>query len=357
MKKILIHLVAGARPNFMKIAPLYHLLFTQTWADTKIIHTNQHFSKDMSNNFFDDFSLPKPHHILECNTANEETQKTSIISSYTALCLHEKPDLIIVVGDVTSTLAAATVAHNLKIKLGHVEAGLRSYDETMPEERNRRLTDQLSDILWTPSMDADENLRKENIDESKIYFVGNIMIDAYELVKSRIAEFKHNIGSPYIVVTLHRQENVDDPNILKSILVQLNQLSSKTDIFLPIHHRLKNNIDKFKLNSFLDSRKIHILDPLNYISFISLVINADFVLTDSGGISEETSYLDIPCFTLRKNTERPITVTNGTNTLVRIDDITQLPTLMKNRKHKKYLPLWDGKTADRIVKIIKQNFC
>jgi UDP-N-acetylglucosamine 2-epimerase (non-hydrolysing) len=385
--KIKIHLISAARPNFMKIAPLYHALSDEKWAEVKIVHTGQHYDANMSASFFNDLSLPEPHFHLGVGSGTHADQTGKVMIGYEKLLFTHTPNLVVVVGDVNSTIACAlattkyipvsdspfvnSVDESLfdiipsnRPVLAHLEAGLRSYDRTMPEEINRLATDVIADILWTPSPDADENLMKEGINQKRITRVGNIMIDSYEMLKHKIKEQnlakKFSLDKPnYAVVTLHRPHNVDRLENLKILCEMLINISNSLKIVFPVHPRTKAKLQKYNLFHLLeDKENILLLDPLNYIGFMSLVSSCKFVLTDSGGVQEETTYLGIPCFTLRPNTERPITVTQGTNQLCNIDNIKSVIDKTINKKPVPYsVPeLWDGHTAQRIVQDIKRIY-
>ena len=304
-----IHLIAGARPNFMKIAPLYHALEQESWCTPKIIHTGQHYDANMSDQFFSDFSLPKPHYSLSVGGGSHAEQTGNVMIKYESLCSENRPDLVIVVGDVNATLSTALTACKIHIPVAHVEAGLRSGDMMMAEEINRILTDRISDYLFTPSQDANENLKKEGIEKQKIHMVGNIMIDAYHMLKERIQNNIPELARDlerYSVLTLHRPNNVDDPHKLQDILEKIGGLSKNIPILFPLHPRTRKNIDRFNLEYLLkEEDNIIICDPLSYVDFITYVSGAEFILTDSGGIQEETTYLGVPCYTLRDTTERP----------------------------------------------------
>lgn len=361
-KKIRIHLVAAARPNFMKIAPLYHALKQERWATPIIIHTGQHYDKSMSAAFFTDLRMPKPHINLGIGSGTHAQQTANVLIAYEKLCLDSRPDLTIVVGDVNSTLACALAATKLNIPVAHLEAGLRSFDRSMPEEINRILTDSIANILWTPSPDADKNLQKEGIAKNKIYRVGNIMIDS--LIMSQKSRRKDSIEKKlklkkqnYGVVTLHRPSNVDSKITLRQLITLLEQIAKKITLVFPVHPRTFKNLKKTHLLKQLHRTKnLIITEALPYKAFMHLISNARFALTDSGGIQEETSYLGIPCLTLRNNTERPITITAGTNKLTNIHnarkDIDKL--LQKPMPKKKKIPLWDGQTAKRIVTSLRR---
>jgi UDP-N-acetylglucosamine 2-epimerase (non-hydrolysing) len=343
MKKIIT--VVGARPNFIKIAPI-HKAFKK-YPDKvahKICHTGQHFDENMSKIFFEDLELPKPDFYLGVGSGSHAVQTARIMIEFEKVLENEKPDLIIVPGDVNSTMACSIVASKIGIKIGHVEAGLRSFDREMPEEINRIVTDVLSDFLFVTEKSGLKNLKNEGIDSSKIYFVGNTMIDSLNL---------ESYG--YILVTFHRPSNVDEKVSLSNLLLLLNTLAEKRFVVFPIHPRTRINIEKFKLNHTIHSN-ILLLDPVGYIDFLCLAKNAELVITDSGGIQEETTYLEVQCITVRKNTERPVTVEIGTNHLVGTDfkkvEETAMSVLDGNIKKGIIPELWDGKAAERIVNII-----
>lgn len=364
-----IHLIVGARPNFMKMAPLYkELSLHQDRYKPSIIHTGQHYDEKMSRLFFDELNIPKPSAYLNVGSGTQGKQTARIIERFEDLILSgDKPDLVIVAGDVNSTIACALVAKKLYIPVAHLEAGLRSYDDRMPEEINRVLTDRISDILLTPSLDANKNLKKEGIDPEKIYFVGNIMIDSLVAHKEKAdnSNIFHQLNilpnEKYALVTLHRPSNVDEYEGLKMLLTSLEIIGRKIKIIFPIHPRTRKNIYELGLSSFLNTNSdILFTDPLGYLDFLKLEMNAKFILTDSGGIQEESTYFGVPCLTLRENTERPITITEGTNHLVdlNVESIVNsareiIEGHIKQGKIPKY---WDGKTAKRIVKVLDEWF-
>ena len=360
--KKIIHLIAAARPNFMKIAPLYHALKKEEWAEAVIVHTGQHYDLNMSDAFFEDFTLPEPDIHLDVGSGTHAEQTGRVMMAYEKVLMKTRPDLVIVVGDVNSTMAATLAAVKLHIKTAHLEAGLRSFDRTMPEEINRIVTDAVADILWTPSSDADENLIQEGVSPDKIIRVGNIMIDSLEMMRSKIekAATHEEFGlhpKGYGLITLHRPSNVDDPNILDSICRALSRISIKIPLVFPVHPRTRKNLEKNGLMSFLEKSKgMLLLEPLNYVRFMNLVLKCRLVITDSGGIQEETTYLGIPCLTMRANTERPITVTQGTNQLCAVKDLESLAeNILSNEIGKTHVPeLWDGQTAGRVVGSIKK---
>lgn len=366
MKKFQIHMIAAARPNFMKIAPLYHALKDQDWCGVSIVHTGQHYDAAMSEAFFNDLGLPKPDYHLNVGSGTHAEQTAGVMVGYEKVCNQHFPDLTIVAGDVNSTVACAITAVKLGIKVAHLEAGLRSGDRTMPEEVNRIITDSISDVLWTPSIDGDENLIKEGVDSNKITLVGNVMIDSYELQKNNIinSDIMSKLPSDYTeneysVVTLHRPSNVDDIKILESIVSQLITSSEKLPIIFAVHPRTEKQLKKFGLYDKIEScNTIKLIKPLGYIDFIGLVSKARLIVTDSGGIQEETSYLNIPCLTLRENTERPITITNGSNKLINSSELlTNIDVVLSGTwKQSKAIHYWDGNTANRIAADIKERF-
>ncbi|MFC1535881.1 non-hydrolyzing UDP-N-acetylglucosamine 2-epimerase [Candidatus Neomarinimicrobiota bacterium] len=354
----LIHVV-GARPNFMKAAPVWSAISKIIDCNQILVHTGQHYDKLMSEVFFKELQIPTPDHNLNTGSDSHARQTAAIMIKFEALVNELNPNMVLVYGDVNSTVAVAMVCSKLMIPFAHVEAGLRSFDRKMPEEINRLITDQLADLLFTPSMDGDVNLKNEGIPESKIHCVGNVMIDT--LVKllpkadkpNRFKDLKQ-----YVLVTLHRPSNVDDFESLKSILQNLKTTSDSIPIIFPAHPRTKkiitaNNLDIFKNINF------HLIEPLGYLEFLGLMKNATAVITDSGGIQEETTYLDIPCITVRENTERPITISLGTNQLIgkdyyKISDLINKAINIKKRSNA-VIPLWDGKASDRIAKVLLKN--
>ena len=356
--------IGAARPNFMKIAPLYHALKDDGLVAATIVHTGQHYDLNMSDAFFRDLGLPEPDIHLGIGSGTHAEQTGKVMAACEGLFTHDRPDLVVVVGDVNSTMAATLAAAKLGIPVGHVEAGLRSFDRSMPEEINRIVTDTLAELLWTPSSDADENLKNEGIDQNRIIRVGNIMIDSLELLRTSIEErgaYRDYSLTPrsYGVVTLHRPSNVDSPEAMETLCAELRRAAAMIPLIFPVHPRTRKNLQSFGLLAGLASvRGLHIVDPLSYIPFMSLVWNGRAIITDSGGIQEETTYLGIPCITLRTTTERPITITQGTNTLCRAHELTEklshaLNTPISDRR----IPdLWDGNTAQRILASVKDHF-
>jgi len=361
---MLIHLVAAARPNFMKIAPLYHALKKEPWTEPIIVHTGQHYDLNMSDVFFQDLGLPKPDLHLGVGSGTHAQQTAQVMMAYEKALLKKPPDLVVVVGDVNSTLATTLTAVKLGVKVAHLEAGLRSFDRTMPEEINRLVTDCLADILWTPSPDADENLLKEGVPPEKIHRVGNIMIDSLEMLRLKIEKDQtyKTMGLPsraYALLTLHRPSNVDNQKCLSSICNSIARIAKTTPVVFPVHPRTRKNLEKNGLWSFMKEAEGLILsDPLSYIQFMNLVFNCSFTITDFGGIQEETTYLGIPYLILRPNTERPITLFPGTNQLCKVEVLEDKVKEILSGKSLKYRcpEYWDGQTASRVVSSIKGFF-
>lgn len=357
----IIHLIAAARPNFMKVAPLYHELAKADWCVTQIVHTGQHYDFNMSDAFFRDLALPEPDFHLGVGSGTHAEQTGGVMIAYERLCFQRRPDWSIVVGDVNSTMACALVAAKLGIPVAHLEAGLRSGDRSMPEEINRIVTDRLADALWTPSRDADENLRAEGIPESRITRVGNIMIDAYELQRGRIEvqRTRDRFGlapKKYGVVTLHRPSNVDDDTTLSRLIAELRAIAEELPLVFPVHPRTRQRLMAIGLPDDLSAAgNLQLIEPMGYVEFMSLVTDALLVITDSGGIQEETTYLNIPCLTVRTTTERPITIANGTNQLVKPSALhATVQRVRCGEWHKGRRPeLWDGHTAQRVVLDLK----
>ena len=354
--------VVGTRPNFMKIAPLVRE-FKKHGIEHVLVHTGQHYDKEMSKLFFDDLEIPKPDADLGVGSGTREEQIKLIKGKLELVVEKEKPDLVIVVGDVNSTLAAAETANKLGIKVAHVESGLRSFDNTMPEEFNRVEADKISDFLFTTEKSGNENLEKEGISKDKVFFVGNVMIDTLlkHREKSNTSKILEKLGlekNNYCALTLHRPSNVDKKEDFQNIIEILDKIQEKIKIVFPIHPRTQKNIQKYNLDEKINSMKNLILtEPLGYLDFLCLMSNSKFVLTDSGGIQEETTVLGIPCITLRKNTERPVTLEQGTNLLVSINKekiIEKAYEIIdeKIQLNNKVPELWDGKAAERIVKVL-----
>ena len=359
--------IVGTRPNFMKAAPLIEEF--KKYKDIKhiLMHTGQHYDNEMSQLFFDDLGMPKPDEYL--NAANSESRDIEVFlkSAIKEALRRHKPDLVIVVGDVNSTVAGAEAAHELGIKVAHVESGLRSFDMSMPEEVNRIQTDRISDFLFTTEKSGNINLHKEDIVKDKVFFVGNVMIDSllHHKKKSSSSKILQKLKLKklkYCVLTVHRPSNVDTKEGLENIFSTLEKIQDKIKIVFPIHPRTRKNIENNRLKNKLDSMKnVVVTEPLGYLDFLWLMSNSKLVLTDSGGIQEETTVLGIPCITLRENTERPVTVEQGTNLLVSIDNLKVIKKALEVIENKikinaKIPDLWDGKSAERIVKILISKF-
>lgn len=354
--------VVGARPNFMKISPLIDEMKKYPEISPILVHTGQHYDKEMSKLFFDDLKLPSPDIYLGVGSASHAEQTAKIMVEFEKVLLEQKPDLIVVVGDVNSTIACALTAVKLLIPVAHVEAGLRSHDRTMPEEINRILTDAISDYLFTTSKDADANLLKEGIPKEKIYFVGNVMIDTLlkQIDKASGSDVLGRLGlepKNYAALTLHRPNNVDDKEVFVRILGALEEIQKKIKIIFPVHPRTRKKIEEFGLSGKIKNMiNLKITEALGYLDFLKLMSDSKLVLTDSGGIQEETTILKIPCITLRETTERPITVTEGSNVIVGSDKdkiIRECLRIIDGREKKGKAPhLWDGHAAERIVKIL-----
>jgi UDP-N-acetylglucosamine 2-epimerase (non-hydrolysing) len=353
--------VVGARPNFMKAAPVMRALAEHAGVRQTLVHTGQHYDDAMSGVFFQQLEMPKADCNLEVGSGTHAQQTAGVMLALEPLLLERKPDLVLVYGDVNSTVAAALVCAKLGVPVGHVEAGLRSRDRTMPEEINRLLTDQLSDLLFTPSTDADENLRREGIDAARIHLVGNVMIDTLvRLLPQAESHFPLEQPTPYVLVTLHRPSNVDDLLWLRELLITLADLSAQLHVIFPVHPRTRQRLDGLgPLNN--SNSRLCLLEPLPYLDFLALQRRAALVITDSGGIQEETTFLGVPCLTVRENTERPITITQGTNQLVGRDlrrlraaasEVLSRNSSLEKERLVYRLPLWDGYAAERIAQII-----
>ena len=364
--KIKVLLIAGARPNFMKIAPLIRAFKEhKDYFQVDLVHTGQHYDIQMSDVFFKELRIPKPNISLEVGSASHAAQTAQIMLAFEKVLLKKKPGLIIVVGDVNSTMACSLVAAKMNVPIAHVEAGLRSGDREMPEEINRIVTDSLSDYLFVSEESGLCNLKKEGVSASKVFYVGNIMIDTLlsnmpKISKSKALTTYGLQPKTYSVLTLHRPGNVDSKKALEEIYAILRAVSTKIKIVYPIHPRTKKMIDKHDFRRrFENLNDLYMIDPLGYIDFMKLVKESRFVLTDSGGIQEETTVLGIPCLTMRENTERPITIEQGTNILIGRDQLKitkEVNKILNGRSKKGGIPkYWDGKTAQRIVRILRKH--
>ncbi|ATA90459.1 UDP-N-acetylglucosamine 2-epimerase (non-hydrolyzing) [Capnocytophaga stomatis] len=371
-KKIIV--VVGTRPNFIKIAPLIPHFIYQKAIKFIIVHTGQHYDDKMSSHFFTDLDIPLPNINLGVGSGSQTVQTAKIMERFEKVCLNERPEYVFVVGDVNSTIACSLVAAKLRIKIIHYEAGLRSYDKSMPEEINRRVTDSISDFYFTTTEDATSNLIKENISNEKIFMLGNLMIDTLisQLPKAMIKEFELNRYSnskvplvstdfkekKYGIVTLHRSGNVDSKEFLTDIIQELGSISQKVPLVFPMHFRTLKNIQEWNLIYLIERYpNLFVVEPLGYLHFLNLLSKSLFVITDSGGIQEETTYLDIPCLTLRANTERPITVWIGSNKLTTITELSnEIDLIIKglHKKRKEIPKFWDGKTANRIIEQLQK---
>lgn len=356
-----IHLVAGARPNFMKVGPVFHALARTDWATPVLVHTGQHSSADMSDVFFRDLRLPAPDVHLMAGGDSHAQQTAAALVAYEAYCLKDRPSWVVVVGDVDSTLASTVAAKKLNLPVAHLEAGLRSGDRSMPEEINRLAVDAIADLLWTPSEDADANLLREGVSPSRIDRVGNVMIDAYRLQEPDIARSSAATslgvaGTRYVVVTFHRPVNVDGYDALASLVGELTKLQRDITVVFPVHPRTRQRLETHGLLPVLESSGVRVLPPLGYVDFMSLVKGSAAVVTDSGGVQEETSYLGIPCLTVRETTERPTTLTLGTNRLISVSRIAdEAGDAANGPRRTVVIPLWDGHTSGRIVESLRRR--
>jgi UDP-N-acetylglucosamine 2-epimerase (non-hydrolysing) len=346
---VVVHVV-GARPNYMKIAPIYAALAKRGLVDQRLIHTGQHYDKALSEVFFDQLPLPTPHAMLEVGSGSHGEQTARALVGLERCFFELRPSLVVVPGDVNSTLAAALAAVKLQIPVCHVESGLRSFDNTMPEEHNRRVTDTLSTLLLTHSEDANENLANEGVADEQISFVGNTMIDTLlaNVRAARALSAWREVGlrrRRYLLVTLHRPALVDDPDLLAQTIMSLERVATRLPVVFPMHPRTRERMKNLRLTT----TQLHIVDPLPYRTFLSFEYGAAGVVTDSGGVQEETTALGVPCFTLRDNTERPVTVTHGSNTLLGLDPsrLEEIPDLLDAPRDDTVPPLWDGHAGER----------
>lgn len=345
--------VVGARPNFMKAAPVFRALSSRQSVEQKLVHSGQHYDVNMSDIFFEQLEMRAPDINLSVGAGSHACQTAEVMVRLEPVVMENEPDLVLVYGDVNSTVAAALVCAKLGLAVGHVEAGLRSFDRSMPEEVNRIVTDQLSDVLFTPSEDGDMNLAKEGVPAEKIFRVGNVMIDSLvRLLPVARARSGKIATERYALVTLHRPANVDNEDVLRGILLSLLEASRDMAILFPAHPRTRKRMAHLGL----DLSRVQVLDPLPYIEFLSLQLGAAVVITDSGGIQEETTYLGVPCLTMRENTERPITVSSGTNILVGRDPDklrSELSAILEGKGKQGSVPsLWDGRASERIAEVI-----
>lgn len=358
--------VVGTRPNLIKMAPLVEVMQRYPDLHQILLHTGQHYDARMSQIFFDELGIPRPDIYLNIGSGSHAEQTARVMLAFEQTLLEHKPDLVVVVGDVNSTLTCTITAAKLHLPVAHVEAGLRSFDRTMPEEINRIVTDTLADMLFTPSRDADENLHREGIPAQKIFFVGNVMIDTLHKHRARAqllgtpAQFNLSPGG-YALCTLHRPSNVDNPTVLAGILDALIVLQRDLPILFPVHPRTVQRLQAFGYQDRLAAASnLRLVEPFGYLEFLDLMMHARLVLTDAGGIQEETTILGVPCLTLRENTERPVTLTEGTNELIgpapqRIIEAAQ-KILAGDSKIGRIPELWDGHTAERIVTILREQW-
>jgi UDP-N-acetylglucosamine 2-epimerase (non-hydrolysing) len=353
--------VVGARPNFMKVAPVYQAL-QRRGIEVRLVHTGQHYDAKMSTVFFDDLGMPRPDAFLGVGSASHAEQTAKIMVLFEQECLAWRPDLLLVAGDVNSTIACALVASKLGIAVGHIEAGLRSRDWAMPEEINRILTDHASDLLLTPSPDADENLAAEGFEPWRVHFVGNCMIDSLRTHQQRAVALQpwKEFGlrpKQYAVATLHRPSNVDEPAQLASLVEALGAISARLPVVFPVHPRTAARIADAGLQV---PASLQLVEPMGYLQFLGIMAEAAVVATDSGGIQEETTALGVPCLTLRANTERPVTVTQGSNVLLGMDPAQLGPAvdqiLSGHGKNGRVPDLWDGKASERIADLVTTGF-
>jgi UDP-N-acetylglucosamine 2-epimerase (non-hydrolysing) len=350
-----VHLIAAARPNYMKVGPLYHALRRLGGCRPVLVNTGQHYDPAMSDRISHELGLPEPEIRLGVGSGSHAEQTAGVLVAYERACLAEPPSWVVVAGDVNGTLACALAAKKLQLPVAHLEAGLRSRDRSMPEELNRVVVDAIADLLWTPSPDADENLRREGIPAERIERIGNVMIDAYEMLREAIAAARtaESLGlepGAFGVVTLHRPSNVDQAPALTRLLEALERVAAKLPLVFPVHPRTLRRLEELALGARLAGiRNLRTTDPLSYVAFLSLVQQSRLVITDSGGVQEETTYLGIPCLTLRASTERPITVSQGTNRLVEPDELpSQVGRVLEGGWPTGTRPkLWDGRAAER----------
>lgn len=355
--------VVGTRPNFMKLAPVARMLDERADVDHVIVHTGQHYDAGMSQSFFDELEIPAPRYSLAVGSGSHTETTAAVMAKLEPVLAQERPDLVLVYGDVNSTVAAAMAAAQRGITVAHVEAGLRSRDRSMPEELNRRITDHIASLLFAPSPDAVANLKSEGIADASVHFVGNVMIDSlvHALPKATAARgtqaLRGNGGAaPYVVTTLHRPSNVDDPERLRELILALEALSRDVPVHFAMHPRTRKRLEEMHLVPN-GGGALHILDPLGYLEMLGLVADAGLVITDSGGLQEETSFLGVPCLTVRPNTERPITCSEGTNELIAPVGTTVLSSARRvlaqsGPRNRPVIAKWDGRAAERIVEVL-----
>jgi len=365
-KEIKVVIIAGARPNFMKVAPIIKSIRNRledpsrngSRVTYRLVHTGQHYDEKMSDIFFTELGIPAPDINLEVGSGSHAVQTANVMTKFEPVCEQEKPDWVVVVGDVNSTMACTLVCSKLGIKVAHVEAGLRSYDRNMPEEVNRIVTDSLADLLLTPSRDGNDNLAKEGVPESKIKLVGNVMIDALvaNLDKARATKLPEKLGlkkKGFVYVTLHRPSNVDHQASLTTIMGELKRIASEWPVVFPMHPRTRKMCGQFGI-SLEDEKGLRILDPIGYHDSLCLTESARFILTDSGGLQEESTYFKTPCLTLRPNTERPVTITQGSNKLTTVKALAaDIDAVLKQETLSSRIPpLWDGCASERILECL-----
>ena len=346
--------VVGARPNFMKVAPVTRALAARQGVRQTLVHTGQHYDQNMSRVFFQELEIPEPDFNLAVGSGTHAEQTGQIMLRFEPVVVEQKPDWVLVYGDVNSTIAAALVCAKLQIPVAHIEAGLRSFDRSMPEEINRVLTDQIANLLFTPSEDGDLNLLREGVPRERIHFVGNVMIDTLvRLLPTAAAALPAKLPEQYALVTLHRPSNVDDLSGLKTLLDALTGIGAILPTIFPVHPRTRQKLAEL---GFRDSQNVQLWEPQSYLQFLALQQKATVVITDSGGIQEETTFLGVPCMTLRETTERPVTVTVGTNLIIghdmnllhqAVNDV-----LNGERKNGRIPQLWDGRAAERIAQTL-----
>ncbi|EPR37233.1 UDP-N-acetylglucosamine 2-epimerase [Desulfovibrio sp. X2] len=361
MPEKLVHLITAVRPNFMKIAPLSHALRREPWARAVLVHTGQHYDLNMSDVFFRDLGLSAPDHNLEVGSGPHGEQTGQVMARYERLLMEERPDVVVVPGDVNSTLGCTLAAVKMGVKVAHLEAGLRSFDRTMPEEINRVVTDAVADLLWTPSPDADENLAREGVPPERIERIGNIMIDSLEMLREVIEAdgSRERLGLDergYVLTTLHRPANVDDPAVLARICGGLCAIAHDTPVCFPVHPRTAARLDAAGLRGTLADCGVRLMEPLGYTSFMNLVFGAKLVLTDSGGVQGESTYLGIPCLTVRPRIEQSAAALRGANRLIDSAQVAAAvrDVLQRGMPRSSPPPLWDGCAAPRAVASLKR---